>query len=178
VRFEPLAETDVAAILLEHGIARDGDDAARLAALSEGSVERAAGLGDPELERFRRELIDEMAADHGFEPPALAHRMHAHIKNAAKESVEQRRRASLLVGELTRVFRGVLWQTSGLAPPCPDSADRQAAHALANRLEPEDVLVLADRCLQAEYHIQRRLYMPLVLESLMHDLGKVINARR
>jgi DNA polymerase-3 subunit delta' len=178
LRFEPLSEADVAEILLARGIARDTDDATRLAALSEGSVERATGLGDPELERFRRELIDEMAADHGFEPPALAHRMHAHIKNAAKESVDQRRRASLLVGELARVFRGTLWQTAGLAPPCPDPSDRQAVHALANRLDPEDVLVLADRCLQADYHIQRRLYMPLVLESLMHDLGKVINARR
>lgn len=178
IRFNPLCEADVAAILLERGIARDGEDAARLAALSEGSVERAAGLGDQELERFRRELIDEMAADHGFDPPMLAHRIHAHIKGAAKESVDQRRRASLLVGELARVFRGTLWQTAGLAPPCPDAADRRAVHALASRLEPEDVLVLADRCLQAEYHIQRRLYMPVVLESLMHDLGKVINSRR
>jgi len=178
VRFDPLADADVAAILLERGIARDPEDAARLAALSEGSVARAIGLGDQELERFRRELIDELAAEHGFDPPVLAHRMHAHIKKAAKESVEQRGLARLLIGELTRVFRGALWQTAGLAPPCPDAADREAVFALANRLEPEDVLVLADRCLQAEYHIQRRLYMPLVLESLMHDLGKVINARR
>jgi DNA polymerase-3 subunit delta' len=178
VRFEPLSEPDVAAVLLERGIASDHDDAARLAALSEGSVDRATGLGDAELERFRRELIDELAADHGFEPPNLAHRMHAHVKQAGKESVDQRRRASLLVGELLRVFRGALWQTAGLAPPCPDAADLQAVHSLANRLEPEDVLVLADRCLQAEYHIERRLYMPLVLESLMHDLGKLINARR
>jgi DNA polymerase-3 subunit delta' len=178
VRFDPLSEADVAAVLLERGIARDEADAARLAALSEGSVERAIGMGDQELERFRRELIDELAADHGFEPPVLAHRMHAHIKKARKESVEQRRLATLLVGELARVFRGTLWQTAGLAPPCPDAADREAVHSLATRLEPEDVLVLADRCLQAEYHIERRLYMPLVLESLMHDLGKVINARR
>jgi DNA polymerase-3 subunit delta' len=178
VRFEPLAEADVAAILLENGIGRDSDDAARLAALSEGSVERASGLGDQELQRFRRELIDELVAAHGFEPPALAHRMYAHIKSTGKESVDQRRRASLLVGELVRVFRGALWQTAGLAPPCPDPADRQAVSALASRLEPEDVLLLADRCLQAEFHIERKLYMPMVLESLMQDLGKVINARR
>ncbi len=177
VRFDPLAEADVAAILLERGIARDGDDAARLAALSEGSVERAVGLGDQELERFRRELIDELAAEHGFQPPVLAHLMHAHIKQAGKESVDQRRRASLLVGELARVFRGALWQTAGLAPPCPDAADRRAATALAGRLEPEDVLVLADRCLEADYHIQRRLALNLILESFAHDLGKLINAR-
>ena len=177
VRFDPLAEPEIAALLIEKGITSDAEDAARLAALGEGSVSRAIGLADAELERFRRLLIDEIAADHGFDPPALAHRMDAHIKQAGKESVGRRRRASLLIGELARFFRGVLWQTAGLAPPCPDEADRRAAISLAQRLEPEDVFVLADRCITADYHVQRRLYMPLIVESLMHDLGKAINTR-
>ena len=82
-----------------------------------------------------------------------------------------------MIGELARFFRSVLWQTALLAPPCPDPDDRRAAIALAERLEPEDVFVLADRCIQADYHIHRRLYMPLILESLAHDLGKTINRR-
>ncbi len=91
--------------------------------------------------------------------------------------MDQRRRAGLLVGELARLFRGVLWQTAGLSAPCPDAADRRAAQALAERLEPEDVFVLADRCFEATYHLQRNLYMPLVLESLFHDLGRLIGPR-
>jgi DNA polymerase-3 subunit delta' len=177
VRFDPLSEADIAWLLLEQGVTPDPTEAARLAALGEGSVRRAIGLADAELERFRRNLIDELARDHGFDPPALAQRLDAYVKQAGKESIDQRRRASLLVGELARFFRGVLWGTAGLAPPCPDVADRRAATALAGRLEPEDVLILADRCLQADYHIQRRLYMRLILESLLHDLGKVINVR-
>jgi DNA polymerase III subunit delta' len=177
LRFDPLIESEIAALLLEKGVAQDEADAARLAAVGEGSVSRAIGLADAELERFRRSLIDEVAAEHGFDPPALAHRLHAHIKQAGKESVDQRRRASLLIGELARFFRGVLWQTAGLAPPCPDDADRRCAVALAERLEPEDVFVLADRCVLADYHVQRRLYMPLIVESLMHDLGQLINVR-
>jgi len=177
LRFDPLPELEIAALLLEKGVARDPVDAARLAALSEGSVSRARGLADAELERFRRSMIDEIAADHGFEPPELAHRLLAFVKQAGKESFDQRRRASLLIGELARFFRGILWQTAGLAPPCPDADDCRAAVALAGRLEPADVFVLADRCLEADYHVQRRLYMPLILESLMHDLGKRINVR-
>ncbi len=38
VRFEALSAADVAAILLEQGVARDPADAARLAALGDGSV--------------------------------------------------------------------------------------------------------------------------------------------
>jgi DNA polymerase-3 subunit delta' len=177
VRFDPLPDAEVAAILLDIGVARDAADAARLAALAEGSASRAIGLADPELERFRRSLIDELAAAGGFDPPALAHRLHTYIKQAGKESVDQRRRASLLIGELARFYRGILWQTAGLAPPCPDPLDRQAAAGLAERLDPEDVLVLADRCISADYHVHRRLYLPLVLESLMHDLGKVMKSR-
>ncbi len=177
VRFDPLPEAEIAALLLEKGIARDAADAARLAALGEGSVSRACGLADEELERFRRSMIDEIAAEHGFQPPELMQRIHAYIKAAGKESVNQRRRASLLIGELARFFRGVLWQTAGLAPPCPDVADRRAVEMLAHRLEPEDVLVAADRCIEADYHLARRVYLPLVLSSLMHDLGKVINPK-
>ncbi len=177
VRFEPLGEPELAGILLEQGVAGDEADAARLAALGEGSMSRALGLADPDLERFRRELIDELAVEHGFDPSVLAQRLATFSREAGKEAVDQRRRARLLIGELARLFRGVLWQTSGLEPPCPDAADRNAVQALAGRLEPEDVFVLADRCLTADYHLDRNLYLPTVLESLFHDLGRVINPR-
>ncbi|HZW33193.1 MAG TPA: DNA polymerase III subunit delta', partial [Isosphaeraceae bacterium] len=149
----------------------------RLAALADGSLRRALGLADPDLHGFRRSMIDELAGDPGFDPPRLAHRLGEYVKQAGKETGDQRRRASLLVGELARFFRGVLWQTAGLAPSCPDVHDRNAAAALAGRLEPEDVFLLADRCLEADYHIRRRLALNLILESLLHDLGKVINAQ-
>lgn len=177
IRFDPLPEPVLAELLLERGVARDPDDAARLAALGEGSMSRATGLADPDLKRFRRELIDELTVEHGFDPSVLAGRLEAFIKQRGKESVDQRRCAGLLVGELARLFRGVLWQTAGAEPPCSDPADRRAALALAERLEPEDVFVLADRCLAAAYHLQRNLYMPLVLESLFHDLAKLVNPR-
>jgi DNA polymerase-3 subunit delta' len=178
VRFDPLSESDIAAILIDQGIAASDSEANRLAALGEGSVSRAIGLADDELERFRRAFIDEIADDRGFDPPALAHRVRDHIEKAGKESVEKRRRASLLVGELARFFPGILWQTAGLAPPCPDPADRRAITSLADRLQPEELFILADRCILADYHIQRRLYVPTVVESLMHDLGKSINPHR
>ena len=88
VRFDPLPESEIAALLLEMGVVSDPADAERLAALGEGSVSRACGLADAELERFRRSLIDELAAEHGFQPPELASRLQAFIKQAGKESVD------------------------------------------------------------------------------------------
>jgi DNA polymerase III subunit delta' len=178
VRFNPLPEGELAAVLRERGAAETDADAARLAKLGEGSVARARGLADSDLMAFRRAMIEDLTSPRGFDPPALAGRLEAFIKDAGKESVVQRARASLLVGELARLFRGVLWQTAGLEPPSPDPADRRAVAALAEKLEPEDVFVLADRCLEADYHIQRKAYLPLILDALAHDLGRLVNARR
>jgi DNA polymerase III subunit delta' len=177
VRFDPLPEMELASLLREQGVTADPTEASRLAQLAEGSVGRAVGLADPELAHFRRSLIDEIADPRGFDPSALALRVGAFVKEAGKESVDQRARASLLIGELARLFRGTLWQAAGLAPPCPDPDDGRAVVTLAHRLDPEAVLVLADRCLEADYHVARKAYMPLILDSLMHDLGKLINAQ-
>jgi DNA polymerase-3 subunit delta' len=176
VRFEPLPEADLAELLLEQQVTSDPQEAARLARLGEGSVGRARGLADPDLDGFRRSLIDELASSRGFDAPALAVRFRNFVKEP-KESVDQRARASLLIGELAQFFRGILWQTAGLTPPCPDPSDRHAVEALALRLDPEAVLVLADRCLQADYHVHRMVYLPVVLDALLHDLGALINPR-
>ena len=175
VRFNPVPERELAEVLLEQGVTSDPVEALRLARLGEGSVGRAKGLADPDLERFRRDLIDTLADSRGFDPPALAARLAAFIKEAGKASVETRGRARLLVGELARFFRALLWQTAGLEPPSPDPGDRQAIADLAPRLEPEDVFLLVERCREADAHIQRNGYMPLVLDSLTHDLGAAIN---
>ena len=178
VRFEPLPAAELAAVLLEQGIAADPEAADRLAGLGEGSVSRARGLADPDLAGFRRLVIDELAGPRGLDPPGLARRIEEFIKEAGKESLPQRTRAALLFGELARFFRAVLWQTAGLEPPSPDPADRRAAASLAERLEPEDVFLLADRCLEAEYHLRRRVYLPLILDALTRDLGRGIAGRR
>jgi DNA polymerase-3 subunit delta' len=174
VRFNPLSGSDLAAILMERGHAPDAKAAAQLAELGEGSVGRALGLADPEFGPFRRSLIDTIAAPDGFDPPALARRIEAFVKEAGKESVAHRARAALLAGELARFFRSLLWQTAGLEPPAADPDDRRAIAALAERLDPEDAFVLADRCLEADYQIGRKAYMPLILDAWMHDLGRVI----
>ena len=177
VRFDPLSESDLAAVLLEQGVTSDPAEVARLAARGEGSVARACGLADAGLADFRRTLIDELADPRGFDPPALARRLETYIGEAGAESVDRRGRATLLLGELGRFFRSVLWQGAGLEPPAPDPADRRAAAALADRLDPEAVFVLADRCLEAEYHVRRMAYLPLVVDAFTHDLGTLINAR-
>ena len=178
VRFEPLPPDELAAVLLEQHVAGDPAEAERLARLGEGSVGRARGLADAELAAFRRELIDTIADPRGFDPPSLARRLESFSKEAGKESAAQRERASLLVGELARLFRGVLYGTAGLKPPFADPADRRAVEAISGRVEPEDVFNLAERCLQADYHITRKANLGLILDALCRDLGANLDPER
>ncbi len=176
LRFDPLPERDLALVLLEQGIVEDAEEATRLARLGEGSVRRAIGLASPEIESFRRNLIDRLASS-SFDPPSLAREVDEFARSAGKESVFHRDRASILLGELARFFRNVLWQTAGLAAPSPDIADRRAAERLAQRLEPEDVFLLADRCLEADYHVQRKANLSFVFSALMVDLSRMLQPR-
>jgi DNA polymerase-3 subunit delta' len=172
VRFEPLTEADLAAVLMEQGVADDAEEAVRLARLGEGSVSRALGLADPALGSFRRAVVDRLAGEGVIDAGALAQEIEAFAREASKESAAQRERVRLLAGELARFFRGVLWQTAGLESPSADAADRRAAADLAARLEPETVFLLAERCLDADYQIQRRANLGLAIEAWVADLAR------
>ena len=177
VRFDPLPEPELAAVLLDQHVADDPGAAARLAQLGEGSVARARGLADPEFAAFRRTLIDAMAVPRGFDPPVLASKIDGFIKEAGKEGAAKRDRARLVIGELARLFRGLLWHGAGLDAPTPDPADREAVAQLADRVGPDAVLTLTDRCLAAEHQVRRNIAMNLIFEALLHDVADLIPAR-
>jgi DNA polymerase-3 subunit delta' len=172
VRFEPLDEATLTAILLEERVVTEADEARRLAARGEGSVGRAVGLADPELSRFRQDLLATLADPRGLDAPGLSKQFEAFVNDAGKESVLRRERARLLVGELARFFRGVVWETVGAAAPGADADDARHAGAIAERLGPEAAIRLADRCLEAEYQVARKAHLPLIADALFHDLGR------
>ena len=127
-------------------MATDADDAARLAVLGEGSVSRDRS-GRPRAGTVRREVNDEIAAEHGFDPSEVASRLGAFVKQAGKETVDQRRRAGPGGGAGPALSRSAL-ADRGTGAPLPRPGRSTGRHALAGRLEPEDVFVLADPALK------------------------------
>ena len=123
VRFDPLDEESLVDLILKRGLAPNPEEARRLAQLGEGSVSRALEFATGSFEQFRRELLDLFAVPHGFSPTEMVSRLGSFVKQDAKEASDQRRKASLLIGELIRFFRGTLWQTAGLEAPSPDPDD-------------------------------------------------------
>ncbi len=177
LRFEPLSREDVAQILLDSGLTKDHQEAQRLADLSEGQVSRALGLADADLGPFLRSMLGELAEAGRFHSFRFAQKLEAFSNEAGKESGPKRERARLLIGELARFLRAVLWQTAGVESPSTDPEDLAAIQALARRLEPEDVFVMADRCLSADYQVRRNANRALVFESLAHDFGRILASR-
>ncbi len=175
LRFDALPESELAELLVEQQIVANPVDAAKLARLAEGSVARARGLADPALADFRRGLFVDLSAGRGFDPSGLARQVEAFLATAGKEASARRIRARLVFGELLRLFRAAFRLGAGSNAAAPDPDDAQAAEVLADRLDLEVILALADRCMEAEYHVRRNLYLPMVLDSLFHDLGQRIN---
>jgi DNA polymerase-3 subunit delta' len=107
VRFQPLPEGDVAELLVERGLCHDPALARTAAALSQGSLERAALLCDPSLLEFRRELI-ELLRQPQIDQLAAAKRIGQFVEEAGKDSAAKRQRLRLVVSLAEEFYHGLL----------------------------------------------------------------------
>ena len=111
VRFQPLDNHTVERLLVDRQLVADVAEARRLAALSDGSLTRALDLTDPELWRFRDEMLAHLVPHH-IKSVRLAQSVVPFIDAAGKEApLRERERA------VDRVCGGLL-------PPIASSPDR------------------------------------------------------
>jgi DNA polymerase-3 subunit delta' len=170
VNFAPLSSADVADLLRAGGV----EDAAlieRLLPLSEGSPGAARALSDPALWEFRNTLLQGLTANR-VDSVELSRQWARFVEEAGKESAAQRRRAALCLGLLLSFLQDALRLTLGAPPRLVDPVQQEAVRALAERLDAERILALMERCLEADFHIDRRVQLVLVLEALMDALGQ------
>jgi DNA polymerase-3 subunit delta' len=170
IRFAPLADSVVAELLQATGIT-DPALVERLVKLGGGSLGRARALADPELWQFRRTWL------HGLVQPqpdtvALARQWTAFVEEAGKESAAQRRRAALVIALLLDFLHNALSVSVGGSPRLAEPEDLPLLQELANRLGPDRLLGLLERCLEADMQIDRRVQLVLILEALVDALGK------
>lgn len=174
VRFAPLSTDDIESILLERGLINQPAEARRLAEQAEGSVARALALADHDYREARRAVIHELVNSNSPLGPNIARLMEDLAKNSSKEPSQQRRRALLLLEDISRFFRDVLWSGAGLAAPSGDEVWAEAARQLAGRCEPEEIFVLADRCMTAMIQLQSNGNLGLCLSAWASDVCKII----
>ena len=170
VRFAPLPEELVADILRSQELPEPAliD---RLARLSGGSPGQALALADPALWEFRRTLLEGLARPRP-DSVALGRSLTRFVEEAGKDSAAQRRRAALVLRLLVEFFDDVLRLRLGGTPRLAEGDDRRALQTLAERLEPEQLLEVLERCLEGDAQIDRRVQLVLVLEALLDALGQ------
>jgi len=171
VYFSPLPDAVVADWLRSEGLVKSQAEALRIARLAKGSLAQARLLASPEVWSLRQKLWEMLSEGHG-DGVAVAQLLLAFVESAGKNSAGQRQRAHLAVEFLAELFRlALLLKTTATADQQSSEPDRKHAAALAQRFSTPQLLQRLDRCLLADFQIDRRLQLALVLEALADSLA-------
>jgi len=170
VRFKPLDNDTVARLLVEKQLVADAGEARRLADFSEGSMTRALELADPELWRFREEMLPRLVRQ-PIESVRLAQSVVAFVDAAGKEAPPRRARARLVIGFAVEFYRRLLHrQTGNFAASDQDLDQHMTAAIQAGQTDPEATVARIERSLEALRHIDRNANQATLLEAWMDDL--------
>ncbi|GBD35557.1 DNA polymerase III subunit tau [bacterium HR36] len=176
VRFAPLGPEIVADWLRREGLVKSQAEALRIAQLAQGSLKRAQLLAQPEVWTLRQKLYELLHAG-AMDAVSLAQEMQRFVESAGQNSAQQRQRAHLVVGFVVELLRNALAVQAGNEPGRElAAAEVSQVRRLAERVPANQLLQALDRCLLADYHIDRRLQLALILEALADSLSTLVTA--
>lgn len=173
VRFEPLSAELVADLLVSRQVVTDRAQAVRLARHSEGSLARAEELADPELWKFRSELLARLA-EPAFDSVRWAKTLVAFVEAAGKDAAPRRARARQVIGFAIEFHRQLARRLS--AAPLSGDEELQAATTAAAETwkgDAEAAAACAQRSLDALAHVERNANQATLLECWLDDLARI-----
>jgi DNA polymerase-3 subunit delta' len=175
VRFSPLADADVADLLLERGLCSDRSAAWRAAARGGGSLARAAQWCDAGLVDFRRELLAVLSS-HEPEQAAASKLISQFLDEAGKESAAKRQRLRLAVAVAEEYYRAALLRAS--ATELTDEELRQALARARDWLPAEGPLACLEICHDAYLHIDANVNQAIFIEWWLDELAAAARTGR
>jgi DNA polymerase-3 subunit delta' len=170
VRFRPLPPETIAEVLKTNGV-EDPTLRERSVQLSGGSPGQALALADSALWEFRRALMAALTGPR-FDAVAMAKAWMEYVQEAGKESVHQRRRARLTLRLLIDFLRDSL--TFGLNGEADNGSrdDKPFLQMMTQRVNADEITELLERCLEADFQIERNVGLALVLEALLDSFAQ------
>ncbi len=177
LRFRPLAVDDVRQILLREGMTETEPEAAEAAGMSEGSLERARQLLDPQLREQRTVLYDMLAAEK-FQSAQLTAKMLEGLEAAGSETSVQRAHAVWMFRFCAEFYRQVLLIQAGKTDQTAEVRIPQVSRFVARNLQAtlddlELTAELLERCLTADRQLESKAAISLCVETLFADLGAI-----
>lgn len=171
VRFRPLPDDVLQRLLLEQKIAETPAEAASLAALAGGSLQRAAELADSELREFRRKLLAELPPQ-AISSVALAREVAKFVDQAGKEAPPRRVRLRLLLGFAADYYRQIMTCLAG-GPLVGDDLLRKAVQSILPRWGGTDETAAdcVETCLTYEGHVDANANLTTLVECWIDELA-------
>jgi DNA polymerase-3 subunit delta' len=170
VRFQPLCEDHVSQILVDTGLVADEEWARRLAALSEGSIERAARLADSALVEFRGVLVKTLSAARP-DSVRLARSVQSFVDEAGKEASRKRERLRAALGFAVDHYRANLRQYLDKTERIGTTSERSSPADASDDAGRLDAMVEGiDTCLKALEHVDRNANLGLVVQNWSEEL--------
>jgi DNA polymerase-3 subunit delta' len=171
IRFQPLPIDVVAALLVSKGFVADPAEARRLARYSEGSVERALDLADPDLWSFRNALYQKLS-ESLFDSTGLARTVAAFVDEAGKEAPARRARFRQVVAFAAEFYRQLLHAQCGVSVSEDLELRRHVSAAIERGLGDRELSAARlDRCLDAAAQIDRNANQSTLIECWLDDLA-------
>jgi DNA polymerase-3 subunit delta' len=169
VRFAPLPDKLVSELLERQSI-KDAKLRQRLVRLGRGSPGQALALAEPELWAFRKVLLEGLLQPRP-DTVTLAKQWSEFVEQAGKETALHRRRATQVLRLMIEFFDDALAVTLGRLSDVGDPDEAALARKLADRVDPDTLLQVLERCLDADAQTGRYVQLVLILESLLNALG-------
>jgi DNA polymerase-3 subunit delta' len=171
VRFAPLPADVVADLVKAQGI-QDDQQIRRAVRLAGGSPGLALALTDPPLWEFRKVLLGGLSQPQP-DTPALAIKFKEFVEEAGKDAPAQRRRAALVLRLLVEFLKDALAVHMGTAPRLDEAEDVRFLKSFVQRVDADQIMLMLERCLEAEMHLDRYVQVVLLLEGLLDSLGQL-----
>ena len=172
LRFGALPEHDVAQLLVQHELAESPDEASAAAAMSDGSLQTAQQLLNPELRALREQLYEALS-ERGLKPLAIGKLMTAGVESLSGNTQEQRQNAGWLIRFTQEFYRQATLVLSGSPPPV---VPREVDH-FSLRLSKDGsaglelAMELFDIAVTAENRVDWNVNPLRTLEALFDDLS-------
>lgn len=155
VSFQPLPADVVARLIMEQGLVTTEEEAQKLAAESNGSLQRVSEFLSLNLGEFRSHLWREISGT-SINAMRLVSFINEFVAEGGTESEFKRRRLRAAIDLVTEHFRRKLRQGK--------SGDSM------NRAEESRLLAILDRCVRAEDELDRNANLATLLECWIDDL--------
>lgn len=176
VTFQPLSEEHVRTLLIREEMLENEADATEIAHLADGSLETARQLLDPHLREQRATLYNMLSAE-PYLSVQLATTMIEGLDAGGSEKSAQRGSAGWVIRFAIEFFRRALLRLSDEIPAADEIS--QVAKFVSRFPERpvealDKVLDMLDRCVLADRQLESNAAIPLCLETLFDDLGKIL----